>query len=552
MEFNLVTQPWVKVMEPDKTVKAVSLFDVFKNASQYTDLAGDVKAQDVAVMRFLLAILSTVYMRVDAQGKGYPNFNSLSDDEKNKVLLRTWVDLKKQGNFSDVVETYLKTYKSRFDMFSKRFPFGQATEDQFKSVIAKPIGNGNLGKVNYKQMNRMINESNNSVSTWAFANFFDKMHFEMSDFARWLITYQAYTGSTDKLKLKGVKAATFAGGCLVITPTFAKGDNLFETLMLNLKLHVDKYTKSFQRPIWETSFNNLIKARKAGSLPDNLAELYTMPSRLVYINWEDTTPDIYVAGLPKVNYDNGFIEPMTTWHKTDDTYHPDVKRSDDLSRSMWENYGNFISLDHNTHGLGIASWLQYLCDNKAINSKYQFHLASAGFIKSANAMAQTPELSYNDDFKIDAGVLLSNEGDNHWSHDIIHVIDKTQKIAKSYYGLAMNICELSGASEDTAKRIVARQMIDFYDAINVPFKDWLGEIDPKDDPKEQDNKWQKILNDLLEDIISNFKENANGRAIAGSIVVDDSGKVRKNNLFTQISLFWYKVHKIEKEDEGAK
>lgn len=546
MEFNLVTQPWIRVMNSDGTLKLVSLSDVFEHAQDYTDLVGDVKAQDVAVMRFLLSVLTTVYMRVDQDGNGYKNINKLTDEEKNKLLLNTWQTLHKQGHFSDVAVNYLKTYQMHFDLLSKRFPFGQATEEQFKGAINKVIGTGNTGKVAYKQMNRMINESNNSISTWANANLFDKYKFSLADFTRWLITYQAYTGSTDKLKLKGVRAATFAGGCLVITPTYAKGSNLFETLMLNLKLHVDKYTKFEQRPIWEMTFDDIVKARKKGSLPDNLAELYTMPSRLVYIDWDKSSPDIYVAGLPKVNYANGFIEPMTSWHKVDGVSHPNVKQIDDLPKSLWQDYGEFTSLDQNTYQLGIAQWLQYLRDNNAISKSYPLHLARAGFIKSANSMAQTPEVSYADDFKIEAGVFLSDDGDGHWSHDIIHVIDQTQKIAKSYYALAMNIAELSGASDDIAKKNVQKQMTVFYDNLNMPFKKWLSEINPNDDPKHQEKKWQGILKGLLEDMISDFKENANSRVIAGNVIVDDSGKVRKNNLFTQVSLFWYKANKIMK------
>jgi CRISPR system Cascade subunit CasA len=45
----------------------VSLLDVFKNAQNYRQLAGEMKAQDLSILRFLLAILTTVYSRVDAR-----------------------------------------------------------------------------------------------------------------------------------------------------------------------------------------------------------------------------------------------------------------------------------------------------------------------------------------------------------------------------------------------------------------------------------------------------------------------------------------------------
>lgn len=549
MTFNLVTDPWVAVCDKKGNVQTVSMRDVFKHAQYYTDLAGEVKAQDVAVMRFLLAVATTVYMRVNQDGQAYENFNDLTEEQQNKVLLQTWEDLHNSGHFSDVILQYLDAYQARFDLFNSLFPFGQVTRDEFTSVIAKSIDKGNVGRVNYKQMNRMINESNNSVSTWSHANYFDKHKIEVSDFIRWLIAYQAYTGSTDKLKLKGVNAATFAGGCLVITPTYAKGENLFETLMLNLKLHVDKYTKAVQRPIWEMDFKDLVKRRKTRTLPDNLAELYTMPSRLVYINWIGSQPEIYVAGLPKVNYNNGFIEPMTPWHKADGVFHPDVKRIDDLPKSIWQGYGSFTSLDQNTHQLGIAQWLQYLCNQNALPKDYVINLADAGFIKSANAMAQTPEVSYADDFKIDAGVLLSDDGDSHWSHVIIKMIDKTQKIAKAYYGLAMAVCELDGSSEDTAKKVVVKHMTGFYNTIDAPFKGWIEDIKPSDDSSKQTKKWEKTLAKLLEYQTDKLKDTATGKALQGTLTIDENGNVKKNNIFTQISLFWFKANKIMKDGD---
>ncbi len=57
MEFNLLEEPWVRVLLEDYTVREVSLKDALLNAEQYIDLAGEVPTQDIAVLRLLLAIL---------------------------------------------------------------------------------------------------------------------------------------------------------------------------------------------------------------------------------------------------------------------------------------------------------------------------------------------------------------------------------------------------------------------------------------------------------------------------------------------------------------
>lgn len=40
IEFNLLTEPWVRVRLPDNTVQEVSLTDALVHAQEYMDLAG--------------------------------------------------------------------------------------------------------------------------------------------------------------------------------------------------------------------------------------------------------------------------------------------------------------------------------------------------------------------------------------------------------------------------------------------------------------------------------------------------------------------------------
>ena len=67
-EFNLLEEPWIRVRSPDCAVREVSLTDALLHAHEVTDLAGELPAQDAAVLRLLLAVLHTVFSRVDEQG----------------------------------------------------------------------------------------------------------------------------------------------------------------------------------------------------------------------------------------------------------------------------------------------------------------------------------------------------------------------------------------------------------------------------------------------------------------------------------------------------
>lgn len=66
LSFNLVTNPWIKVLKKDYTESEVSLSELFSNSEDYLQLAGDMKSQDLAILRLLLAILLSVYTRFDA------------------------------------------------------------------------------------------------------------------------------------------------------------------------------------------------------------------------------------------------------------------------------------------------------------------------------------------------------------------------------------------------------------------------------------------------------------------------------------------------------
>lgn len=92
IEFNLLTEPWVRVRRPDNTVQEVSLTDALLHAQDYVDLAGEIPTQDAAVLRLLLAVLFTVFSRVDAKGKPQPL--AQSDD-----ALERWSELWQLGHF---------------------------------------------------------------------------------------------------------------------------------------------------------------------------------------------------------------------------------------------------------------------------------------------------------------------------------------------------------------------------------------------------------------------------------------------------------------------
>ena len=67
-EFNLLQEPWIRVITPSLEQKEVSLTDALVHAHEYADLSGEMPTQDAAILRVLLAAAVTIFYRYDAHG----------------------------------------------------------------------------------------------------------------------------------------------------------------------------------------------------------------------------------------------------------------------------------------------------------------------------------------------------------------------------------------------------------------------------------------------------------------------------------------------------
>ena len=334
--FNLTTDPWIKVIETQTNhERTVSLIELFQNAQNYRQLAGDMHSQDLAILRFLLAILTTVYSRYDASGDPYdwldldedsPQDSEVDEDgyedDGQDDLLGTWQQLHQAGQFSTIVTQYLTRYKDCFDFFGRR-PFYQVTTTDYDRLVPekKRVEEGK-GQVSVKQMNRRVSESGNTPALFAPKAGEAKNTVALDELIRWVITYQNFTGVTDKTKVvTEEKFSNPAGWVYRLNPVFVKGQTLFETLLLNLVLvnqrRDDSAESILQRTVWEyESVPAYIAERKKQILPSNLAELYTAWSRILHIEWDKSDqPTIFSAGVPMYSADNALIEPMTTWRR---------------------------------------------------------------------------------------------------------------------------------------------------------------------------------------------------------------------------------------------
>ena len=68
--YNLLDEKWITVLRKDSgETENVSLLTLFEHAGEYRALAGEMEVQNFAILRVLLAILTTVFTRVMQQVK---------------------------------------------------------------------------------------------------------------------------------------------------------------------------------------------------------------------------------------------------------------------------------------------------------------------------------------------------------------------------------------------------------------------------------------------------------------------------------------------------
>ena len=305
-EFNLLDEPWIRVIQPDCSVKEVSLTDALVNAHTYCDLRGELATQDIAVLRLLLAVLHTVFERVDADGNPSP-LKSPGD------ILTRWKTLWNLGHFpAEPIQTYLNGQHEKFWLFHPERPFWQIP------VATKGTLYG------AKKLNGTISESENKIRLFSMLSGVEKDELSYSEAARWLLYVNAYDDTSAKAskeykeqKKEAEKESPGVGWLGKLGLISAVGNNLFETLMLNLTLlrrpnNNEKWSQE-NYPCWEQPEPNVGERVKI-SMPDNAAQLLTLQSRRLILHRANGKVTGYsLLGGDFFPKEEAFAEQMTVW-----------------------------------------------------------------------------------------------------------------------------------------------------------------------------------------------------------------------------------------------
>lgn len=463
-EFNLLDEPWVCVLDDAYRVKEVSLIDALCNAHLYMDLAGEMPTQDVAVLRLMLAVLLTIFLRCDLDG------DEIEVTEDNAVEL--WMALWDRGKFPDeLIRAYLEQYRDRFWLFHPERPFYQ--------VPSAKIGTGYTAA----KLNGEMSESSNKIRLFSVRTGDGKNRLTYSEAVRWLLHLNAYDDTSFKSKGKGLPSPG-AGWLGKLGLIFAQGSNLFETLMLNMTLLQDGEDKWGEpRPIWEEELRE--DERAEIEPPDNPPKLLTLQSRRILLAREGK----FVVGYSLLGGDffekqDAFFEQMTVWR-------PDRKqgskstnidgwlpRRHDPARQIWRDFPRIITKDDSEHQPGVVSWVEQISSMGKVfplsrkEGRVDFKIVSVQYGDKYSCMTDV----FNDTLSFSASILA--DADGRAAKTIETEIHRCEDIASLYGRFAGEVYMASGG--DSAQRSdherIAREQ--FYYRIDSSFRQWLLHFDP--------------------------------------------------------------------------
>ena len=514
IEFNLIDEPWIRVMDNRCNVSEVSLKDAILNAHNYKSLSGELPTQDIAVMRLILAVLHTVYARADENGNESP----LEEDNEDEALDR-WQALWKKGHFSEkAIENYFGKWHERFWLFHPERPFYQITEDNMVNLIK------GQKKLLLSKLNGEIAQGSNKNNFFSLysGNEINKLSYAQA--ARWLVFTNSFDDTALKPQGKNLPSAS-VGWLGQLGVVYILGNTLFETLMLNLALINNDQVESNQTPVWEEKTLRY-KERIDIPFPDNLAELYTLQSRRIHLfreaNGEITHFHILAGDL--VSSDSAFEEPMTAWVKTNKdknenatTYYPQKHTS---PQQMWREFSvMYNNIDDETPGI-IKWYRKNVTERKSSLRKTILRTAIASI--EFDSSSSHKYVNYFSDSLTMHAELLSELGAD-WRATIEREIDRCDKLAYAIADLAKNLYVASGGSNSKKDKhyndIPNAVKSQLYYRFDIPFREWLGSVDPEivDEKQKYDKQleWQYTARKITETYAQELLSETNDTAIIG-------------------------------------
>jgi CRISPR system Cascade subunit CasA len=418
----------------------------------------------VAVFRLLLAVLHTVFSRVDAAGEPAP-IASRGD------ALRRWQAIWDLGHLPQKpIEDYLSQWRHRFWLFDPKVPFFQTEEAKRRKP--KPY--------DVAKMNGELVESGNKPRLFSSRTEEGKTTLSYAEAARWLLYLNGWDDvalkPSDVAKKNKNRCGASVGWLGKLGYVEAVGSSLFETLLLNLTLLRDGaelWDMMDCKPIWEEE--PCQRELTQIPVPNHPAALLTMQYRRVKLEAENgVVCRYYVYSGDQISPANAFAEQSTLWRRVKGkSGEPDVwiPRTHDPARQLWRDFAAIASQSDTSREPGVVRWIALLMHNRILPKQKQVRLRIAANRYNDNPTSRAVEDLFSDQLTLHADLLT--ELGAIWRKHIEAEIFACDEGAKACGRLARDLNLAAGGTVESCAQKEEKGKSLFYEAIDQPFRAWL-------------------------------------------------------------------------------
>lgn len=513
MEYNLLDEPWIKVMDDTGTVSQLGLQGLFYGAHRYVRLAGETRTQDFAILRFLLAILHSTFGR--QEDGTFATMSSLSHQPNQaEDMFDRWRVLWGNEKFPfKIIEAYLEQYRERFWLFHPERPFYQ--------IPAQDPMQDNGTYYSAKKLRGTLSESSNKARLFSHLANEEKESMEYSEAARWLIHQISFDDTALKPVTKG-RPGPGVGWLGKLGPIAAYGNNLFETLMLNFVMFPDGGDRMWgiEKPIWSLDQLNWSE-RTPVPIPDNPSEILTLQSRWIHLLREGNRVKGFrvLGGFFYENDEEWFNEQMTLWRRnksensTGQHYVPKLHSS---SRTLWRDLSALLASSDKERKAGIIAWLGYLRDMEIdLGGIINFATVSINY-RRGSPSNEVMDI-FTDDLSFSSS-LLSDKNDA-WVTRILDEVQWTDKLVSYVRILARDLICAEGGSGTAISDKTQEASSKAYFRLDMPFRTWLADVNPEHDQlAEITTQWRKTARKIIRILGQEMVANSGPTAMIGRFV----------------------------------
>ncbi|PSK89410.1 CRISPR system Cascade subunit CasA [Murinocardiopsis flavida] len=269
LSFSLLRQQWIPVVTLDGDPDLLGIEDVFGRAHELRCVRAEAPIVTAALYRMLLAFAHRIY-----------------DGPRS---LEEWSRLWEAREFEkEPLDKYWQDHPDAFELLGGDRPFMQCP---------------GLSTVEPKSAAQLLLYRARGNNTTLFDHTTDgeRPDLPADVAARWLVTVQSFdTGGTKTPYEK--KKSSKSGLCNHFATVILEGDNLKETLLLNMVLYAPDLglplptTTAEDHPIWERNQPPGPEPVEEGQFPKGWTDLLTWPSRRILLHGRDTEDGVLVDG----------------------------------------------------------------------------------------------------------------------------------------------------------------------------------------------------------------------------------------------------------------